>query len=84
MQTQNEQPESVQVHADVMREVLCDDGTWTVEISGNSDCKIRDPHRRLIHHSIGHESTAVHFAMALSELRGEITTMNVLRKAERS
>jgi hypothetical protein len=50
-------------------EIELDGGTWSVEISADGACHIRDQHGARIHVSDSHQSAAVHLAMAISKLR---------------
>ena len=50
-------------------EIELDGGTWSVEILDGGCSHIRDQHGAMIHASNGHQSAAVHLAMAISKLR---------------
>ena len=50
-------------------EIKLDGGVWSVEVIADDSCHIRDQHGAMIHASNGHESAAVHLAMAISKLR---------------
>ena len=51
-----------------MTEITCHGRTWRVEIT-DGECTITDPDGNIAHRSSGHESTAVHLAMALDARR---------------
>jgi hypothetical protein len=52
-------------------EVACPGGVWTVTLAGQR-LQICDPSGRCAHSSHGHQSTGVHLAMVLDELRKRI------------
>lgn len=55
--------------------VTCTVDDWSVTILPDGDCKIHDSAGRQVHHSNCHESTAIHFAVAMQrrrEIRAEL------------
>jgi hypothetical protein len=50
-------------------EIKLDGGVWSVEVIADDSCYIRDQHGERIHASYRHQSTAIHLATALSDIR---------------
>jgi hypothetical protein len=64
----NVRPDVEPESAERRLEVACPGGVWTVTLAGQR-LQICDPSGRRVHSSNGHESTGVHLAMVLDELR---------------